>query len=111
MEVICLQNDTFLKSKCVNVTGLEIYKQLDINKYPRLHTFAANIACVFGSTYICEQFFSKLNYVKCKTRSRLTDEHLTAQLRIAVSDFEPDFETIAFSEMNIVENDVDNNRN
>jgi hypothetical protein len=44
------------------------------------------IFTLFGSTYICEQTFSRMNYVKCSERSRLTDEHLHF-LRIGVTHF------------------------
>jgi hypothetical protein len=41
----------------------------------------------FGSTYCCEQFFSRMNFVKSKTRTRLTDLHLGNTLRVATSNF------------------------
>jgi hypothetical protein len=31
---------------------------------------------MFGSTYVCEQFFSLVNNNKTKSRSRLTDGHM-----------------------------------
>jgi hypothetical protein len=43
----------------------------------------------FGSTYCCEQFFSRMNFVKSKTRTRLTDLHLGNTLRVATSNFSP----------------------
>jgi len=45
------------------------------------------IFTLFGSTYIFEQTFTRINYVKCSERSRLTDEHLHL-LRIGVSTFQ-----------------------
>jgi hypothetical protein len=44
----------------------------------------------FGSTYICEQAFSVLNYWKNKYCSRLTNEHLHPKLRFSSSSFEGD---------------------
>ncbi|KAL7882845.1 hypothetical protein SRHO_G00005030 [Serrasalmus rhombeus] len=41
--------------------------------------------CLFGSTYLCEKLFSTLNFNKSKYRSRLTDEHLQALLRVSTA--------------------------
>lgn len=90
-EVASLQCDTFLKSRCNNLFGVDVFKILDKSKYPLLKSFSISIISMFGSTYICEQFFSKMKYVKSKGRSRLTDEHLFAQLKIATYDGVPDF--------------------
>ena len=40
---------------------------------------------MFGSSYICEQFFSSMKINKSVLRSRLTDEHLQATLRLVSS--------------------------
>ena len=37
----------------------------------------------FGSTYLCEQFFSKMGFMKSLYRSVMTDEHLENGLRVA----------------------------
>jgi hypothetical protein len=42
---------------------------------------------LFGSNYIGEQTFSRMNYAKCSERSRLTDEQLYFLLRISVIHF------------------------
>ncbi|XP_065651049.1 general transcription factor II-I repeat domain-containing protein 2A-like [Hydra vulgaris] len=47
---------------------------------------------LFGSTYNCEQLFSKLKHVKTELRNRLTDEHLTNTLRIASSSIKADID-------------------
>ncbi|PSN55428.1 General transcription factor II-I repeat domain-containing protein 2 [Blattella germanica] len=92
LEVADLQNDTFLKSKCKNdLTGLDIFKKIDPVKFPCLTTFAIRICAMFGSTYICEQFFSKMNIIKSRKRSRLTDDNLRAQVRIATYSETPNF--------------------
>ncbi|KAJ4442462.1 hypothetical protein ANN_04048 [Periplaneta americana] len=95
LEVLRLKNDTFTKCKCTNMTGLDIYKQLCQVKYPHLRNFVMKIASMFGSTYICEQFFSQLAIVKSKPRSRISDENLFHQLIIAMSDITPNFEKLA----------------
>ena len=53
--------------------------------YPNLSQLALRIIALLGSTYCCEQFFSRIKNVKIHTRSKLTDEHLTGILRIAIS--------------------------
>ena len=40
---------------------------------------------MFGSSYVREQLFSKMKFVKNKMRSRLTDSHLDAVLRLSTS--------------------------
>jgi hypothetical protein len=48
----------------------------------------------FGSTYCCEQFFSRMNFVKSKTRTTLTDLHLGNTLRVATSNFSPNLDRL-----------------
>ncbi|KAK8389839.1 hypothetical protein O3P69_009083 [Scylla paramamosain] len=50
---------------------------------------ALKYASVFGTTYCCEQFFSKLTLAKSRLRSRLTDANLENQLRVASSTVPP----------------------
>jgi len=45
---------------------------------------------IFGSTYLCEQFFSKMNIIKSRYKSRLTDENLNMHSRVATSSVRPD---------------------
>ena len=52
---------------------------------------------LFGSTWVCESSFSKMNNIKNKHRSTLTDQHLEDILRISCTQFEPDFKKIAQS--------------
>lgn len=92
MEVTDLQNDIILQCQFNNSACLDIYQNLCGSKYPKLRAFAATIAAMFGSTYICEQFFSKLNHIKCKNRARLSNEHLRDLLHIATYNEIPDFE-------------------
>ncbi|KAI6658934.1 hypothetical protein LOD99_10873 [Oopsacas minuta] len=41
-----------------------------------LYYHALKMVYVFGSTYICLQFFSKMKFTKTKARTNLTDRHL-----------------------------------
>lgn len=50
------------------------------------------IFCIFGSTYNCEQVFSTMKIIKNKTRSRITNEHFYAVLRINSSRLEPNID-------------------
>ena len=38
---------------------------------------------LFGSTSLCEQFFSKMSFMKSPYRSVMTDEHLENGLKVA----------------------------
>ena len=43
---------------------------------------------MFGSTYICEQLFLKIKYIKSKSRPKLTDVHVKSLLRLTCSNIE-----------------------
>ena len=65
MELIELQCNGVLKEKFNNVDLLEFYsKYVEKNKFPAIRSHALSIASLFGSTYICEQLFSRLKIVK-----------------------------------------------
>ena len=64
-------------------------------EYSDLKKFAVGMFSVFGSTYICEQTFSKMKLVKSKLRSRHTDEHLHQILRLSVTNVEIDIAKLA----------------
>ena len=87
IEVANLQTNTILKSQLQNKAGLDVFRKLDLATFPSLRAFAARISAMFGSTYMCEQFFSKLKIVKSKSRSRLTDENLRALLNVNTCEF------------------------
>lgn len=95
MELIDLQNDRNLKPSFRENSVIDFYKlYLPRDKYPNLYLHAIRIASLFGTTYLCEQLFSKMNFTKSKFRSRLTDDHLQDCLRIATSSIRPDIEKI-----------------
>ena len=58
-------------------------KYLDQDKFPNLRKFMASKIAVFGSTYLCEEFLSKMGFIKSPYRSVMTDEHLKNGLRVA----------------------------
>ncbi|KAK7909442.1 hypothetical protein WMY93_014126 [Mugilogobius chulae] len=57
--------------------------------YENMKKYAFGVLSIFGSTYICEQLFSNVNYIKSKYRSRLTDESLQSCVKIKVTSYSP----------------------
>ena len=62
--------------------------------FAKLKENAAIMLTVFGSTYVCEQTFSRMKIVKSKIRSRLTDKHLHDILRMSVTNFNVNFDVL-----------------
>ena len=91
LELIDLQSDALLKEKYAAGSLLEFYSSLKKEKFPNLRRHAQKMFVLFGSTYICEQTFSLMKFNKSKHRSSLTDDHLSAVLRIATTEMEPNF--------------------
>ena len=86
LELIKLQSDDSLKAMYLNKPLLEFYRvHVSKEEFPNLRASALKWSFVFGSTYLCEQFFSKMNITKSRYRSRLTNESLSMQLRVAIS--------------------------
>uniref|UniRef100_UPI00358F5BAB general transcription factor II-I repeat domain-containing protein 2B-like n=1 Tax=Myxine glutinosa TaxID=7769 RepID=UPI00358F5BAB len=85
-EIIELQSNDELKARYNNLPLLEFYKlYVRAEDFPILRRHALKFASLFGTTYSCEQFFSKLTLAKTRFRSRLTDPNLQNQLRVASS--------------------------
>ena len=84
MKRIDLQERTDLKAKYVEMDLGDFYwKYLDQEKFPSSKKFMASKMALFGSTYLCEQFFSKMGFIKSPYRSVMTDEHLENGLGVA----------------------------
>ncbi|XP_023227897.1 general transcription factor II-I repeat domain-containing protein 2A-like [Centruroides sculpturatus] len=95
MECIELQSDIQLKEKFDHVSLFDFYKSyLPRDIYPTLHSHALFMSSLFGSTYICEQLFSRMKHTKCKIRTKISDEHLEGCLRIATTSIEPDIDAL-----------------
>lgn len=86
MELIDLQSDTLLAEHFRSVSLLDFYFSLKEENFSQLRRHAQRILVLFGSTYICEQTFSVMKFNKSKHRSSITDDHLSAVLRIATSE-------------------------
>lgn len=94
MELTDLQCNSELKEN-YDLGLLELYsKYVDKDDFPNLRNHALKMMSLFGSTYLCEQLFSQLNYLKIKTRSRLTDNHLNNVLKVSISNIKPDVEKL-----------------
>ena len=93
MELVELQSDTVLKQNYMDIGVPEFYKFLSRDKFPKLLSestkimtmFGSTYMTMFGSTYICQQFFSSMKINKTVLRSKLTDDHLAATLRLVSS--------------------------
>ena len=85
-EIIELQTNDTLKSMHLNTPLVEFYQRyVTADDFPILGKHALKYVSLFGSIYCCEQFFSKLNLAKSRFRSRISNENLGQQLRIATS--------------------------
>ncbi|XP_077112974.1 general transcription factor II-I repeat domain-containing protein 2A-like [Ranitomeya variabilis] len=92
MELAELQNCDSLKDAFKSSSLPNFYASLPSETYPNLRNHALKMATIFGSTYVCEQTFSRMKHLKSPTRSRLTDVHLHHLLRLAVTNMEPDID-------------------
>lgn len=94
MELIDLQCNSELKVKFREVSGNtdklgQFLRELPPT-FPELSRMFKRTMCLFGSTYLCEKLFSTMNFNKSKYKSRLTDKHLQAILRVStVSSLKP----------------------
>jgi len=73
MELIDLQCNSELKAKFREVLT-----------FPELSRIFERTMCLFGSTYLCEEHFKVISN-NSKYRSKLTDEHLQAILRVSIA--------------------------
>ncbi|KAF0717602.1 general transcription factor II-I repeat domain-containing protein 2-like [Aphis craccivora] len=81
LELFDLKKNNHLKDLYKDITDkntdlkINFYKTLT-DDFPKIKELSMRIFTLFGSTYIYEQTFLRINYVKYSERSRLTDEHL-----------------------------------
>ncbi|KAM4555068.1 general transcription factor II-I repeat domain-containing protein 2-like [Odontesthes bonariensis] len=92
-EILNLQSDIELKSRAHG----QFWNLLSEIKYPNIRKCATSLTALFGSTYLCESTFSHMKIIKSQYRSTMTDEHLEACLRLAVSSYRPDYASLADS--------------
>lgn len=94
LELIDLQCKSVLKDSFNPENVVQFFKSLSKSMFPNLRNFAKEMVVMFASTYVCEQTFSIMKQSKSDLRSRMTDEHLAAVLRIFTSETRPDFENL-----------------
>ncbi|XP_070408070.1 general transcription factor II-I repeat domain-containing protein 2-like [Nothobranchius furzeri] len=94
IEIITLQNDLHLKA---HQSEPNLWCLVDTEKSKGVCTAAMKVACMFGSTYLCESAFSDMNFIKSNHRTRLTDAHLHDSVRVAVSSYTPDYSKLVNS--------------
>ena len=94
LELIDLQANGLLKEKHREGKLLESYRCLPNDEFLKQKKFASGMGSMFGTTYVCEQTFSKMKNVKSEHRTRLTDEHLKAILLVQCSNTKPNIEDI-----------------
>lgn len=98
MEMVDFQEDIGLKDIFSKVPKDQFWiKYVSTNKYPEMRKLAIKLCTMFGSTYSCESAFSKMNFIKNRFRSRLTDNHLHNLLRISCTSSTPNFKEVAQS--------------
>ncbi|CAH1401260.1 unnamed protein product [Nezara viridula] len=59
------------------------------DSYDQLKKLTFAVLSLFGSTYICEHYFSSMNIIKSKLRSRLIHENLESCLKLKTT-YKPD---------------------
>ena len=78
MELLELQNNSSLREKFFNVPLLTFYKDyISEDAFPNLCGHALKMCALLGSTYLWEQFFSRMKHVKSKTRSQITGTNIS----------------------------------
>lgn len=88
-ELLQFLNDIDLKAN-FNCND-DFWKLVQSEIYPIISKLASAIFSSFGSTYLCEAGFSAMNMIKNKYRNKLTDEHLTDCMRLALSNYVPEY--------------------
>ena len=94
MEIIDLQANDQIKDKYKEGNLVDFYKYLNAKEFPNLKQFACKFISMFGTTYMCEQTFSRMKYLKSNNRAYLSDDHLQSLFVIDVTDFNPNYKEI-----------------
>jgi hypothetical protein len=62
--------------------------------FPNVKNHTREMISIFSSTYLCEQMFSKMKYVKSKYRTNLNYEHLQATLLFGTTNVDANYKEI-----------------
>jgi hypothetical protein len=85
-----MQTNDELKEAFHSSTREQFYKCLSDSKFLNIKGLATKMLTVFGSTYMCEQTFSRMKLIKSKFRTRMTNDHLHHCLSMSVTNFPTD---------------------
>ncbi|XP_042218620.1 EPM2A-interacting protein 1-like [Homarus americanus] len=91
-EFLKLKNDIQIKSRA---TEGSFWNLLSEEKYPNVRKCAMYLTAFFGSIYLCESTFSHMKHIKSRYRSTMSDEHLDACMRLAVTASSPNYTKLA----------------
>jgi len=98
LELIELQCSESHRAKFALLSPMKFWHSLSASRaFPALVREALRLASLFGSTYSCEQLFSRMKLTKNKTRAQLTDAHLQDVLLLASSSIKPDIDSLSAS--------------
>ncbi|XP_029647198.1 general transcription factor II-I repeat domain-containing protein 2B-like [Octopus sinensis] len=90
MELNELQSDFDVKSQFLNRNLMDFYKYgLPHTQYPNITCYTKPFLVLFGSTWICEYLFSRMQLVESNKRNSLSDE-----LRLALTNIPADIEKL-----------------
>uniref|UniRef100_A0A0L8H4H0 HAT C-terminal dimerisation domain-containing protein n=1 Tax=Octopus bimaculoides TaxID=37653 RepID=A0A0L8H4H0_OCTBM len=98
LVLIDLEANDLLKEKHREGKLVKSCRCLSDDEFLKLKKFAFSMAPVFGTTYVCEQTFSKMKYMKSAHRMELTDEHLKAILLVECSNSKANIDDILKTE-------------
>ena len=62
--------------------------------YGNMKNYALGVLSIFGSTYVCEQVFSNMNFIKSNHRARLRGDSLQSCVKMKVTAYSLDVQTL-----------------
>lgn len=96
MEIIDLQENIVLQQSIKpGIAFTQFWKLVPKDNFPLCHMLVSKIVAFFGSTYLCEKGFSLMKNLKSSSRSRLSNQHLQAQMRACLSPFSPELDKLS----------------
>lgn len=103
LELIEFQENIVLRDEFQKISQTDGLANFWVNtvkseSFPNLNKIAIMSFTMFGSTYLCEAAFSKMNFIKNRYRSSLTNEHLKDCMIAATTSYVPNFRKLAQSQ-------------
>ncbi|XP_076058823.1 general transcription factor II-I repeat domain-containing protein 2-like [Oratosquilla oratoria] len=91
-----LQCNDEMKAKFRTSSQLSFFRDIVLpsNNFQKYIAHVQHIVAMFGSTYCCEQLFSKMKDKKAHLRSQLSDRHLNKILLLSTLNHFPDMEIL-----------------